>query len=310
MGADAFRWQSTPDETPRTLHRTCFRIGGVSVQVASDRRADVALAPSLMPFRVALGPSDINIRVGWVADLSSAPGRQLFDSGSLWRLYETHGGFQFDFTTPVLGDSPYKRLLIDDKFHTASLLLNEECFEDRNAPTPLEYPLDEVLITHRLSREKAIELHGCGIDARKSRAGYLFVGHSGAGKSTTARLWTAHQDVEILSDDRIILREHEGKTFMYGTPWHGEAAYASPAQSPLSKIFVLEHGFGNAIARLSPSQTISELFARSFVPFHRHDYVNSALDVLQQVAASVPCYRYSFEPDQRAVEKILQFHDE
>jgi hypothetical protein len=310
MGADAFRSPSTPDETPRTLHRTCFRIGGVSVQVASDRRADVALAASLMPFRVALGPSDINIQVGWVANLPSASGRQLFDSGSLWRLYETQGGFQFDFTTPVLGEAPYKRLLIDDKFHIACLLLNKKCFEDRNPPTPLEYPLDEVLITHRLSCEKAIELHGCGIVARKSGSGYLFVGHSGAGKSTTARLWTAHQDVEILSDDRIVLREHAGKTFMYGTPWHGEAAYASPAQSPLSKIFVLEHGFGNAITRLSPTQTISELFARSFVPFHRHDYVNSALDVLQQVAASVPCYRYSFEPDQRAVEKILQFHDE
>ena len=310
MGADAFRWQSTPDETPRTLHRTCIRIGGVSVLVASNRRADVALAPALMPFRVALGPSDINILVGWIADLPSASGRQLFDSGSLWRLYETQGGFQFDFTTPVLGDAPYKRLLIDDQFRTASLLLSEGCFKDRNAPTPLEYPLDEVLITHRLSHEKAIELHGCGIVARKSGVGYLFVGHSGAGKSTMARLWNAHHDVGILSDDRIVLREHEEKTFMYGTPWHGEAAYASPAQSPLSKIFVLEHGFGNSITRLSPSQTISELFTRSFVPFHRKEYVNSALDVLQQVAASVPCYRYSFEPDQRAVEKILQFHDE
>jgi hypothetical protein len=27
------------------------------------------------------------------------------------------------------------------------------------------------------------------------------------------------------------------------------------------------------------------------------------------LVASVPCYRYSFEPDERAVEKILHFHD-
>ena len=38
----------------------------------------------------------------------------------------------------------------------------------------------------------------------------LFVGHSGAGKSTTTRLWTAREDVEVLSDDRIIVRRDEG----------------------------------------------------------------------------------------------------
>jgi hypothetical protein len=115
--------------------------------------------------------------------------------------------------------------------------------------------------------------------------------------------------VHILSDDRIIVRERSGQMFMYGTPWHGEAAYASPASAPLSGIFVLEHGLGNAITRLSRSQAVSELFARSFVPFHRHEYVSSALDVLQRVADTVPCYRYAFEPDQRAVERILNFRD-
>jgi hypothetical protein len=54
---------------------------------------------------------------------------------------------------------------------------------------------------------------------------------------------------------------------------------------------------------------VAELFARSFVPFHRHEYVDSALTFLERVADSVPCYRYAFEPDQRAVERILNFHD-
>jgi hypothetical protein len=296
-------------ERPASVHCSRFCVGGVSVQVASDRRADVALIPSLAPFQINASSSDINVEIGWVASLSPGSGRQLFDSGSLWSLFETERGFQFDFNTPILGDSPYKRLLIDDQFSQASLLLSEESFKNRAAPAPLEYPLDEVLIMHRLTREKAIELHGCGIVVKNNGAAYLFVGHSGAGKSTTARLWTTHQDVEILSDDRIILREHAGQIFMYGTPWHGEAAYASPARAPLSGIFILEHGVGNVITRLSRSQTVSELFARSFVPFHRHEYVDSALDALQCVADCVPCYRYSFEPDARAVEKILQFHD-
>ena len=35
----------------------------------------------------------------------------------------------------------------------------------------------------------------------------------------------------------------------------------------------------------------------------------SALEFLQDVADTVPCYRYSFEPDERAVERILGFRD-
>jgi len=96
---------------------------------------------------------------------------------------------------------------------------------------------------------------------------------------------------------------------MYGTPWHGEAMYASPGSAPLTRIFILEHGHGNVLTRLSPSQAVAELFARSFVPFHRHEYVDAALDFLQALVGSVPCYHYSFEPDQRAVDTILNFHD-
>jgi hypothetical protein len=96
---------------------------------------------------------------------------------------------------------------------------------------------------------------------------------------------------------------------MYGTPWHGEAAYASPGSAPLARIFVLEHGHGNVLTRLSPSEAVAELFARSFVPFHKHEYVDSALEVLQELVTEVPCYRYAFEPNEAAVERIQEFRD-
>ena len=61
--------------------------------------------------------------------------------------------------------------------------------------------------------------------------------------------------------------------------------------------------------RLSPSQAVAELFARSFVPFHRHEYLEHALEFLQEVVDAVPVYRFAFEPDQRAVDTILNLHD-
>jgi hypothetical protein len=104
-------------------------------------------------------------------------------------------------------------------------------------------------------------------------------------------------------------RNDKGNMRMYGTPWHGEAAYASPGSSGLGRIFILEHGQGNVLTRLSASQAVAELFARSFVPFHRHEYVESALEFLQELVSAVPCYRYAFEPNEGAVERILELRD-
>jgi hypothetical protein len=293
----------------KPAHCTQFQVGGISVQVGGDSCADVALVSSMNLFRVELGVPDIHIQIERASWLPINPGRPLFDSGSVWRLYEDRDGFQFDFSTPAMGERPYKRLIANREFDRASLLISEECFaRDATTAAPLDYPLDELLIMHRLTKEKAIELHGCGI-VRPDDTGNLFVGHSGAGKSTTTQLWMEREDVEILSDDRIIVRNDTRGMRMYGTPWHGEAAFASPESAPLERIFILEHGCGNVLTRLSPSQAVAELFARSFVPFHRHEYVDSALQFLQEVVDEVPCYRYSFEPDERAVERILNFRD-
>ncbi len=298
--------------------RSGFCVGGVSVAVTGCNEEDVALVPSLEPFRIespfyAEGDcADIRMHVEWQRELRPTLRRQLFDSGCTWRLFECgKAGLQFDFHVASFSAQPYKRLLIDKGFSQAILQLNESAFAGATRRlSAWEYPLDELLIMHRLTQENAIELHGCGIVCADG-VGNLFVGHSGAGKSTTTRLWTAHQRVDVLSDDRIIVRREKagGRMHMYGTPWHGEEMYASPASAPLRRIFVLEHGHANVVTRLTPNQAVAELFARSFVPFYRHEYVESALGFLQEVVAAVPCYRYAFEPDQRAVETILNFHD-
>jgi hypothetical protein len=291
----------------------------VSVGVVGGCKDDVALIPSLEPFWVDPSTADISIGVEWVVKLSKSVGRECFDSETTWRLCEEAEEFQFDLNVPVPGERPCKRLIVDSRFRRAKLQLSEESFTGfPRAVYPLDYPLDELLIMHRLTQESAIELHGVGI-VGPDGASNLFVGHSGAGKSTTARLWTSLHKVDILSDDRIIVREHPvtedsqhsdaTQIYMYGTPWHGEAHFALPQRAPLQRIFVLEHGHGNVLTRLTRSQMVAELFARAFVPFHRHEYVDHALAFLERVADTVPCYRYSFEPDERAVDKVLHFHD-
>jgi hypothetical protein len=330
MTADTEAQLALLSNAPSAGLRAQLRIGGISIQTAGSRSTDVTFDHEHEPFRVALGRADIDIEVSWVVeDLAPTRGRAIFDSGTTWRLYQREGAFQFDFLALGL---PYKRLFVDNRFRRATVEMSAGHFKAfPHLADPLAYPLDELLMVHRLTQEKAIELHGCGI-VRADGTGNLFVGHSGAGKSTTTRLWTEREDVEVLSDDRIIVRMDGKKQVphrrcapvrndkgnlarddrgirMYGTPWHGEAMFASPNSAPLARIFVLEHGSGNVITRLSPSQAVAELFARAFVPFHRHEYVESALTFLEELVEEIPVYRYAFEPNEAAVEVVAGFRD-
>ena len=90
----------------RSAHCAQFQVGGISVQVGGESRADVALVSSLNLFRVDVGASDISIQIERASRLTWNPGRPLFDSGSVWRLFEDDDGFQFDFTTPDDGGTP------------------------------------------------------------------------------------------------------------------------------------------------------------------------------------------------------------
>ena len=136
--------------------------------------------------------------------------------------------------------------------------------------------------------------------------GHLFLGHSGAGKSTTARLWLSHRGVQILSDDRIILRAHGEKVFMYGTPWHGDAGIAEAERWPLDGIFVLAQAPANALRPLSRTEASAELYARSFVPHHSSDAVAFILELFSRITTQVPCFEFSFVPDFTAVEVLLR----
>ena len=57
----------------------------------------------------------------------------------------------------------------------------------------------------------------------------------------------------MLSDERVIVRQHDGQLWVYGTPWYGDAKIASPEAVPLERIFVIEHGAENQAVPLKPS---------------------------------------------------------
>lgn len=287
------------------VSRLAYCIGGITFGLAAEGSLRLALDPELHPFSLVPTHCDVNLQVSWADSLEVPTSTPLFHSGGLWSLYAEPSGYRFSFLSPLLGATPYKEAWLDVEFLTGRVLLSRRYF-DTDAPVyPLEYPLDELLMIHRLSRGEGVEVHAVGISDEIGR-GHLFLGHSGAGKSTTARLWLNRPGVRIFSDDRIILRPRDGRIFMYGTPWHGDAGIAAPASAPLSTIYLLDHGKTNERLRLSPGCAAAELFARTFVTHHSEEGIHFALQFLERVTREIPCFIFRFVPDESAVEAICR----
>jgi hypothetical protein len=289
-------------------------IGGVSLALRGTTFGDIRLGRQLEAFQSENADPQIEVSVEWTECLQPWPGTLVFDSGSVWTLFRDGADFVFDFVSRPLSVHPYKRMRVDASFRLATITLNREVLRGQQSVFALEYPADELLVTNYLANGLGVEVHGCGLVDFET-GGHLFLGHSGAGKSTTANLWQSLRDPEILSDDRVILRLHDDGLWMHGTPWHGEAAFAMPAMARINRIFILEHAetpdyaAQNKITPLTRSRAVGELFARSFPPFHSAAGLERTVGFLEQILNRVPCYQFQFVPNASAVEKVIGFHD-
>lgn len=284
--------------------RLVLDVGGIAFGLNS-RDVPLAIEDTLAPFAGSRSLCDVEIETCWTDEISEPSASPLFSSGGLWSCYPEGGGAAFYFRSPYFGEAPYKKACFDPAFRRGRVLLLRRYFDPQLPLYPLEYPLDELMTIHRLAASGAgAEVHACGVSG--THGGTLFVGHSGAGKSTTSRLWSSRPDTLVLSDDRIILRERSGEIQMHGTPWHGDAGIAAQACCKLNRIFILEHGPQNEILALPHAAATAELFTRTFVPHYDPAGIDRTLRFLEKVVARIPISRFRFVPDATAVEAILR----
>jgi hypothetical protein len=291
-------------EAHETTGRVCVSIAGISFSTVSiDPGMRIETRGATARFLVEEAEPQVSINAGWGELEENVSGKLLFDSGALWTLYRQHEDYLFRFTTPYFGATPYKVALFNRDFTAGQVTLHRPYFDTTRSLYPLDYPLDELLMLHLLAQGRGAELHSCGL-VDEGGAGLLFLGQSGAGKTTTARLWEMHGRAEILSDDRIILRRLDGQVWMYGTPWHGEGELARSAGAPLAGIFFLRHGERNRLQALGRAEASARLFSCGFPTFYDANGLDFTLAFFDEVTGAVPCYELSFVPDETAVDFV------
>jgi hypothetical protein len=279
-----------------------LEVAGVVINlVGGDPQPE--LVGAMSRFGVPETSADVTIHTTWGELNDENHGRLLFDSGSLWQLYAEETGYRFRLAGVRPGQSTYKIARFNDDFTRGEVVCDPRRIPPGEPLYPLQYPLDELLLINLLALGRGVEFHACGVSDLEGK-GYLFVGHSEAGKTTSARLWQRQSDALLLSDDRVIVREVDGKFWMYGTPWHGEEEISSPRKVELTHIFFLRHGQQNELAPLRRAEAAAELFSRSFPTFFSPSGLGFTLEFLDRLTASVACAELSFVPDERVIDFV------
>ena len=190
-----------------------------------------------------------------------------------------------------------RTLTFDLPLETADLYLKG------NSTDPFHGPAIELLMMHYLAQGYGLISHACGVVWEGK--GFLFVGDSGAGKSTMARLWAGEKGVEVLSDDRTIMRKKGDEFWMYGTPWHGEGKFGSPGSAKVEKIFFIGHGEENTVRDVKGVDVAARLVACSFPPYWDPEGMDFTLGFVSDLAVKVGCRELSFRPDWSVVEFLV-----
>lgn len=130
---------------------------------------------------------------------------QYSDEGELiWRLQNNSNGRYFQFI-----DGNVMQIESSGK-------VNAHCVEKSESA---KYLMPEILYLNALmDTEEGLLLHASAV-VREDKA-YVFLGRSGAGKSTISQI-SYDKGLSVLNDDRVIVRKKNGRFFAFGNPWHG-----------------------------------------------------------------------------------------
>ena len=141
-------------------------------------------------------------------------------------------------------------------------------------------------------------------DATLQAKGYLFLGHSGTGKSTHARMWLeAFEDAWLLNDDNPILRVMEdGEVRVYGSPWSGKTPCYNNAYARVGGIVKLSQAPHNKIRTLSLPEAYAYMLSSASGLKMEKQMADCMYETIKHVITHVKCYHLACLPNTEAAE--------
>lgn len=134
--------------------------------------------------------------------------------------------------------------------------------------------------------------------------GYLFLGHSGTGKSTHARQWlAAFPDAWLLNDDNPILRVMEnGEVRVYGSPWSGKTPCYKNAHARVGGIIKLSQAPFNELQVLTLPQAYAYMLSSASGLKIDRQMADELYNSIKHIITHVKCCHLNCLPNTDAAE--------
>ena len=287
-------------------HRRFFGIGGVTIRVDADLPfTETTFAPKFDIFH-ADGPGKDNVRIHHHFTLPEWRRADCGDavySRSPWTIFRKERTWIYAILDPGETDAyPHKIAIFSDDHSSGDIYhAGAEDFLRGRLGSITMFPTDQILIARLLSDRDGCILHSAG--AVMDGKGLLFIGCSGAGKTTISMLLEPF--AEILCDDRNIVRRYGPEWKVFGTWSHGDLATVSPESAPLRAILFLEQSEGNRISPIEDKiEVVRRLLDAVIRPFVSREWWEKTLAIVGQIARDVPCYRMEFDKSGKIVQEL------
>ena len=149
-----------------------------------------------------------------------------------------------------------------------------------------------------LSRD-GISIHASAVAA--DGKAWLFLGKSGTGKSTHARLWLRNiPGARLLNDDNPTVRLVDGKAIAFGTPWSGKTPCYRNESYPVGGIVRLVRGDADIFTKKDEVGALVALLPSCSVVHSDAELQSRLCDTLAGIAGTVPVGELKCLPDNEA----------
>lgn len=137
---------------------------------------------------------------------------------------------------------------------------------------------------------------------------YMFLGHSGTGKSTHSRQWKeAFPACELLNDDNPVVRVWPDKSVqVYGSPWSGKTPCYKNNSAPVQALVQLAQAPENKIARLKMTQAYPYILASVSGLKLMPEMMDQIFESIANLLEISPVYRLECLPNPDAARLCAQ----